>query len=169
MKSSLVMTILALMGAQATAATSASGCQILRQAVAKVVVKKDTWTQVNGIWTEKQEEVGRATQNALVIGDSMNGCTVNNLRLDNIILNGKPETIIVSSWIRKTSTATMKRFAASYWISAENGRQGWASGDTPDLSSEFMTVNMNTENPDSTTTAHQEMLTISVAFDDNAQ
>jgi hypothetical protein len=159
---------------EATAPTPpSSGCQILRNAQVTIVVYKQSWAQTNGIWVQSTNEVGRSQVDAPVIGDSMVSCKLPSLRVDNVMINGKPDTINASAWMRVHSGATgsanpYKRFAGNYWLTSDGGRQGWASADVQDLSQKQLSLNMNAESASNASTNHDDIITVALRFTDNA-
>lgn len=148
----------------------ADGCVIVRDANANVRVSASTWSQDSGIWVQKTTQL--ASSNAIVpVYSSTNGCKYPiNLNIDNVMLNGKPETVHIYSYMKMiTVPRAEKMFIASYWTSADNGRSGWTSAYTEDLSLKKIGVHFTTERT-SNATAHDDMLNIDVSFEDsNAQ
>jgi hypothetical protein len=174
MKTTLAL-LIALFSSAAIAATptvAAPGCDLMRQAKATIVVTKYTYALQNGVWVQQAgQEVGRTSGLAPVIGENFNGCNLDSFRLDNVMLNGKPETMNVTAYVRvfNRTNWVAKRFSASYWLSSDNGRDGWAAADSPDLTTEKLNVEMNLEFAAVTPTAHADVLTVQVQYDDNAQ
>jgi hypothetical protein len=149
-------------------------CPVLREAQATIIVFKASFTQQNGVWVPSTTEVGRSQTQVPVVGGLNSGCVIpasGLFRLDNISVNGQPETVNVHAWVRVSDTEAYinKRFAASYWLSSGNGRNGWASADSSDLKLEKIGVSMNLESAAATSSAHDDIVTIQVRFDDNAQ
>jgi hypothetical protein len=153
------------------APTPAPGCDLIRQANAVVKIIKNTYALQNGIWVQSQNEVERVTVTVPVIGNSNVGCQYNTLRVDNVMLNGNPETVNVNAYIRVVTSANppYKDFSASYWLTSSESRQGWASAFSNDMTMAAMGLNINLESGLTTTSLHPDILTVQVMYTDNAQ
>ena len=87
------------------------------------------------------------------------------------MLNGNPETVNVNAYVRLMTNANppYKDFSASYWLSSSDSRQGWASAYSQDMTLAAMGLNINLESGLTTSTAHPDILTVQVQYNDNAQ
>src|SRR5690242_112248 len=85
--------------ADTTSNAALLNCNVVRQAHAVVLVYKTSFIQKDGIWTPQSQEVGRANTNVPVIDSALEGCRFNSLRIDNVVVNGNPETINVNAWM----------------------------------------------------------------------
>ena len=150
----------------------APGCDIVRQAQAVIIIGKTSWSQTNGVWVQTTTEVGRGNTTVPVIGTNMDGCQLDAFRLDNIVVNGNPETVSVNGWMRQLADKQgnpYKRFSGQYWVSTDSGHVGWAAADILPMSQDTLSLEMHTESAATSATSHPDLLSITIRFNDNAQ
>lgn len=176
MKLKLFATALALISSAAFAdihPLDATTCPVARQANAIIMVFRNFYVQNNGVWTLKNEPIGSSKTTVPVVDATNNkvNCKFNGFQLDNVMVNGQPETVNVSSWIELYSNngKVFKRFSESYWSSINNGRGGWTGSEVNDPTFQWMKILLNLDQAAGAPTAHAEYLTATTEFTDDAQ
>lgn len=171
---SLISTVAAMpmlaLAAPTTPAPTTPACQPIRTATATVYINRWSWEQDSGVWVHKSTPVATSHGSIDVLTGTSNGCNFKPaISVSNILLNGQLQTVNIVAYIVVPDESNNKRFSASYTLSGDSGKWGFANPYTNNLQQASIGVDFSNEQGLDSVSVHEDNLSIAVWFDDSAQ